>query len=42
MRRPVVGIIGNFKLLDDDYPAQTVGVMNIDAVANVAALYRFS
>jgi len=35
MRRPVVGIIGNFKLLEEDYPAQTVGIMNIDAVAHV-------
>ncbi len=36
MRRPTVGIIGNFKLLDGDYPAQTSGVMNIDAVSQVA------
>ncbi len=41
MRRPIVGIIGNFNLLDEDYPVQTVGVMNIDAVANVADALPF-
>ncbi len=41
MRRPVVGIIGNFKLLDEDYPVQTSGIMNIDAVAHVADALPF-
>ncbi len=41
MRRPIVGIIGNFKLLDEDYPVQSVGVMNIDAVAQVADALPF-
>jgi len=36
MRRPVVGIIGNFQILGDDYPVQAVGVMNIDAVSQVS------
>lgn len=36
MKRPVVGIIGNFKLIDGDYPVQTSGVMNIDAISQVA------
>ena len=36
MRRPTVGIIGNFHLINEDYPVQAVGVMNIDAVSQVA------
>ncbi len=35
MSRPVVGIIGNFHLINDEYPAQSVGESNISAVADV-------
>ncbi len=33
MTRPVVGIIGNFDLLNEQYPVHTSGVMNSEAVA---------
>lgn len=33
--RPVIGIIGNSTLLNDQYPAHTAGTMNTDAVAHV-------
>ena len=33
--RPVVGIIGNSHLINDQYPAQAVGRMNVEAVAEV-------
>ena len=36
MARPVVGIIGNRYLLNDEYPAQAGGTMNCEAVAEVA------
>ena len=36
MARPVVGVIGNFHLLNDEYPAQAVGEMNLCAVAQVS------
>ena len=36
MRKPVVGIIANFYLFNDQYPAQTSGNMNIEAIAQVA------
>ncbi|MEM1363459.1 MAG: gamma-glutamyl-gamma-aminobutyrate hydrolase family protein [Pseudomonadota bacterium] len=36
MGRPVVGIIGNFYLLNDEYPAHCAGVMNSAAVAEVS------
>ncbi len=36
MRRPVVGIIGNLVLINDQYPAQIGGVHNIEAVSHVA------
>ena len=35
-RRPVVGIIGNSYLINDQYPAHAGGTMNADAVAEVA------
>jgi len=35
MARPVVGIIGNSYLLNDQYPAQAVGHSNMSAVAEV-------
>lgn len=36
MRRPVVGIIGNSYLINDEYPAHAGGAMNSDAVSSVA------
>jgi len=36
MKKPVVGIIANFFLINDQYPAQATGRMNIDAIAEVA------
>ena len=36
MKNPVVGIIANFFLINDQYPAQTSGNMNIEAIAQVA------
>ncbi|MHA3977443.1 gamma-glutamyl-gamma-aminobutyrate hydrolase family protein [Halovulum sp. GXIMD14794] len=36
MSRPVVGIIGNFHLVNDQYPAQACGESNIEAVAQVS------
>lgn len=36
MSRPVVGIIGNSYLIDDKYPAQGSGVMNVEAIAEVS------
>ncbi|MEM9524461.1 MAG: gamma-glutamyl-gamma-aminobutyrate hydrolase family protein [Pseudomonadota bacterium] len=35
MTRPVVGIIGNYHLINDQYPAHAVGAMNCDAVTEV-------
>jgi putative glutamine amidotransferase len=35
MSRPVIGIIGNAHLLNDEYPVQAVGVSNIAAVAEL-------
>ncbi len=36
MSRPVVGIIGNSYLMNDNYPTHAGGTMNSDAVANVS------
>jgi putative glutamine amidotransferase len=36
MRKPVVGIIGNLLLVENRFPAQTVGERNLRAVAEVA------
>lgn len=36
MSRPVVGIIGNSYILNDQYPTHAGGTMNSDAVANVS------
>ena len=36
MRKPVVGIVANSKLINQHYPSQTVGNMNVEAVARVA------
>ena len=36
MARPVVGIIGNRYLINDQYPAQATGLMNVEAVSQVA------
>ena len=35
MAKPVVGIIGNSHLLNNEYPVQAVGVANIEAVADL-------
>jgi putative glutamine amidotransferase len=35
MAKPVIGIIGNAHLINDEYPVQAVGVSNIEAVAEV-------
>lgn len=35
MTRPLIGIIGNHHLINDQYAAQAAGVMNCDAVAEV-------
>ena len=35
MAKPVVGIIGNAHLLNNEYPVQAVGVANIEAVADL-------
>lgn len=37
MRKPVIGIIGNHYLINDEYPAHAAGVMNSEAVAHVCA-----
>ncbi len=36
MARPIVGIIGNHMLINDQYPAHAGGMMNSEAVAEVA------
>ena len=36
MSRPIVGIIGNSYLMNDQYPTHTGGTMNSDAVSNVS------
>ena len=36
MKKPVVGIIANYFLINDQYPAQATGRMNIDAIAEVS------
>jgi putative glutamine amidotransferase len=36
MTRPVVGIIGNFHVIGDDYRVQATGMINVNAVARVA------
>ncbi len=35
MGKPVVGVIANFFLINDQYPAQATGNMNIEAIAQV-------
>ena len=35
MPRPVVGIVGNHHMINDEYPAQAVGESNLEAVARV-------
>jgi putative glutamine amidotransferase len=35
MAKPIVGIIGNAHLINDEYPVQAVGVSNIEAVAEL-------
>ena len=36
MARPVIGIIGNFYLVNDEYPTHSGGTMNSEAVAEVS------
>lgn len=36
MSRPVIGIIGNHALLNEEYPVYTGGIMNMEAVAGVS------
>jgi putative glutamine amidotransferase len=36
MKRPIVGIIGNAYFIDGDYPIQSSGVTNIEAISEVA------
>jgi len=36
MGRPLVGIVGNHYLIDEQYPAQAAGEMNITAISKVA------
>ena len=36
MRRPVIGIIGNHHLINDQYPTHAGGTMNSEAIAEVA------
>lgn len=36
MPRPVVGIIGNFHVIGDDYRVQATGMINIEAISRVA------
>lgn len=36
MRKPVIGIVGNAHLINDEYPVHAVGTMNSKAVADVA------
>ncbi len=36
MRKPVVGIVGNFYLINDEYPAHCAGAMNSEAIAHVS------
>ena len=35
MAKPVIGIIGNSHLINDEYPVQAVGLSNIEAVADL-------
>jgi putative glutamine amidotransferase len=36
MSRPVVGILGNFHLINEQYPVQAVGINNFEAVTEVS------
>jgi len=36
MARPVIGIIGNRHLINDQYPAHSAGTMNVQAIAGVS------
>jgi len=41
MGRPIIGIIGNAYLINDEYPAHAGGTMNSEAVAEVAGCLPF-
>ena len=36
MSRPVIGIMGNFYLINDQYPAHAAGTMNCEAIVDYA------
>lgn len=36
MRKPVIGIIGNYYVINNDYPSHSTGVMNSEAIAKVS------
>ena len=36
MARPIVGVIGNFYLMNDEYPVHASGTMNSEALAEVS------
>lgn len=35
MARPIIGVIGNLQMINDQYPAIAAGTMNLDAIAQV-------
>ena len=35
MARPLIGIVGNYYLVNEDYPVQASGEMNIQAVSDL-------
>ena len=36
MRRPLVGVIGNYYLINDEYPVHASGTMNFEALSDVS------
>jgi putative glutamine amidotransferase len=35
MAKPIIGVIGNSYLINDEYPVQAAGIMNLEAIAEV-------
>lgn len=35
MRKPVIGIVGNYHLINDEYPIHGAGIMNAEAISHV-------
>ena len=35
MSRPVIGIMGNYYLINDQYPAHAAGTMNCEAIVDL-------